>query len=167
MRNVVISLSIILVIIFIYVCQLPFIFGQTSTGFIFIKKAYAGMPITLSYRHSVMKTPVQENLYINDTVDGLSLKSTRYQSFGVGLPFLASEGHFHQEGTWFVLDNMHREYLTLSLRNGVSNNGVIQVDEESYDLPGLMPLGTELYIYICPLYQGIIKAKSFRRGNNG
>lgn len=38
MRNVVISLSIILVIILIYVCQLPFIFGQTSTGFIFIKK---------------------------------------------------------------------------------------------------------------------------------
>ena len=130
--------------------------------FIFIQRAYAQMPVTLNYRHSVMKTPIEENLYVNNEVDGLVLKSTKYQSLGVGLPFLASDGQFRQEGPWFIMDNMNRKYPTLSLRNGVSNNGVIRVGNKSYTLTEYMPLGSELYVYVCPLYQGLFKEKTFR-----
>jgi hypothetical protein len=120
------------------------------------------MPVTLAYRHSVMKTPIEENLYVNNAVNGLVLKSTKYQSLGVGLPFLASDGQFRQEGPWFIMDNMNRQYPTLSLRNGVSNNGVIRVGNKSYTLTEYMPLESELYVYVCPLYQGLFKEKTFR-----
>lgn len=162
MKKAVTALGIACLAVVLYILHLPFIFGQTATGFIFIQRAYAHMPVTLAYRHSVMKTPIEENLYVNNAVNGLVIKSTKYQSLGVGLPFLASDGQFRQEGPWFIMDNMNRQYPTLSLRNGVSNNGVIRVGNKSYTLTEYMPLGSELYVYVCPLYQGLFKEKTFR-----
>lgn len=139
----------------------PFIFGETAKGFLFIRMAEPGMAVTLSYRHSVMKTPIEEYLVVNDAADGFTLKGTRYQSQGVGLPFLASEGKFREEGGWFYLTDMNRSYPTLSIRNGVSNNGVLTVGDTKYVLPDLMPLGSELHMYVCPLYKGLLMKKSF------
>ena len=156
MKKAVAAFGVACVAVLLYILHLPFIFGQTATGFIFIQRAYAHMPVTLAYRHSVMKTPIEENLYVNNAVNGLVLKSTKYQSF------LASDGQFRQEGPWFIMDNMNRQYPTLSLRNGVSNNGVIRVGNKSYTLTEYMPLGSELYVYVCPLYQGLFKEKTFR-----
>ena len=112
MKKAVTALGIACLAVVLYILHLPFIFGQTATGFIFIQRAYAHMPVTLAYRHSVMKTPIEENLYVNNAVNGLVLKSTKYQSLGVGLPFLASDGQFRQEGPWFIMDNMNRQYPT-------------------------------------------------------
>lgn len=132
----------------------PFLFGQTKNGFIFIQYAPAGTPVTLCYRHSVMKTQLWEYLFVNENADGLIMKSTKYQSYGAGLPCLTDQGNFKKVDGWFVLDDVNRPFPTLSIRNGVTNNGVLTVGDKSYDLPALMPLGTELHMYVAPLWKG-------------
>ena len=137
-----------------YFVSEPYLFGQTKDGWIFVTKAVPGLPVKWEYRHSVMKTHVEEYLAVNETADGLILHATKYQSMGVGLPFSEGDGHFRQEGDWFIMDDMERSYPTLSLRNGVSNDGVLTVGDVSYHLANLMPLGSELYLYVTPLYKG-------------
>ena len=82
-------------------------------------EARAGLPFSIHFIHSVQKTPVLENLEINDEKDGFNLLSTKYQSFGVGLPFLAEEGDFREEGDYYIFNHMDRYFRTLSLRTGV------------------------------------------------
>jgi len=81
--------------------------------------AAQGVPISLRFIHSVQKTPVIENLAVDSDVQGLVLHSTRYQSFGVGLPFLAEEGEFSMVGDTYVLNHMERRVPHLVLRTGV------------------------------------------------
>ena len=86
------------------------------------------VPLTIRFIHSVQKTPVEEFLTVH--ADGhFHLTSTRYQSHGVGLPFLPEEGQFRREGDYFVLD-MERDYPSLSLRTGVGTQLRIEVGDE-------------------------------------
>ena len=80
-------------------------------------EARGDYPLSIRFIHSVQKTPVEENLRVEG--GGFTLDSTRYQSFGVGLPFLEEEGRFHREGDFFVFDHMDRYFPSLSLRVGV------------------------------------------------
>ncbi len=132
----------------------PYLFGQTKTGWVFVRPVHPGSTITLKYRHSVERTIVEEDLVVNEAADGLLLKSTRYQTYGWGLPFLASEGKFRRDGDWFVLDDVNRPFPTLSIRSGVVNNETVSIDGKDYFLPDLMPLGSEFHMYVCPLYKG-------------
>ena len=43
MKKAVTALGIACLAVFLYILHLPFIFGQTATGFIFIQRAYAQM----------------------------------------------------------------------------------------------------------------------------
>ena len=49
--------------------------------------AYSGRSVVIHYRHSVQQTHVWEYLTVNDTADGFVLRSTKYKSYDVGLPF--------------------------------------------------------------------------------
>ena len=60
------------------------------------REVEAGTPVTLVFRHSVQKTMIYEYLVVNDSEDGLVLKSTKYQSMGVGLPFSKEDGEFRR-----------------------------------------------------------------------
>lgn len=132
----------------------PFLFGQTKDGWLFIRSAAPGMEFTLRYMHSAMRTPIEERFLINDSADGFLLKSLRYQAFGAGLPYLAGDGHFRREGKWFIMDDMDRRLPDFSLRNGVINHGVLTVGSEEWPLDEAMPLGSELHLYVAPLWQG-------------
>lgn len=140
----------------------PYIFGQTRDGFLFIQRAEPGMPITWKYRHSIMKTMVWEYLEVNPAADGILATSTKYQSYGAGLPSLTSQGKFHQEGDWFILDDVDRNFPSLSIRNGVINNSTLTVGNTDYHLPDLMPLGSELHMYVAPLYKGYFLKKEMK-----
>ena len=142
--------------------RMPFLFAQTSDGIIFRQRVDAGTPVTLAYRHSVQKTMIYEYLEVNQIANGFVLKSTKYQSMGVGLPFSADEGKFREEDGWFILDNMNRPYPELSIRNGVTNEEKVYVGDTEYDLASLMPLGKELHLYVAPLYQVLYKKKEIR-----
>lgn len=152
----------IFIAVFGYYIRTPYLYGQTSDGFLIKQEVEAGTPITLAYRHSVQKTMIYEYLVVNSTEDGLILKSTKYQSMGVGLPFSKEDGEFRQEGEWFIMDKMDRPYPELSIRNGVTNEEHITVGDTDYDLTKLMPLEKELHLYVAPLWKAYWMKKEIR-----
>ena len=93
------------------------------------------VPLTIHFIHSVQKTPVEE--FLTAHADGhFHLSGTRYQSHGVGLPFLPEEGTFRQEGDYFVLGTE----LTIE-----AGGRVIPVYE-------MYPAGTRIDLVAAPLY---------------
>ena len=119
--------------------------------------AKPGESFSIRFIHSVQKTPVVENLVINDTQDGFILISTKYQSFGVGLPFLAEEGEFHKEGDYFVFDQMNRRFSSLSLRTGVGTELTLTLQDKEYRLYEQMPPGSRIDLYIAPYYKKFLR----------
>ena len=108
------------------------------------------VPFTIHFIHSVQKTPVEE--FLTAHADGhFHLAGTRYQSHGVGLPFLSEEGTFRQEGDYFVLD-MERDYKELSLRTGVGTELTITAGERTIPVYEMYPVGTRIDLVVAPLY---------------
>jgi hypothetical protein len=87
-----------------------------------------GSTVTLTYMHSVEKTPV-EDVY---TVNGTRLDNTlmRFESYGWGLP--ARENVTLQNG-WFVFDP-NRSYEEFYVKPGRIAGHTLTVDGETYDL---------------------------------
>ena len=113
--------------------------------------AIPGMPFSIHFIHSVQKTPVRENLVVEG--EGFRLESTEYQSFGVGLPFLESEGNFRMEGDAFVMEHMDRHFPDLSLRTGVGTELRISLNGKEYRLYEMFPPGTKIDIFLVPFYR--------------
>ena len=108
------------------------------------------VPVTIRFIHSVQKTPVEE--FLTAHADGhFHLSGTRYQSHGVGLPFLPEEGAFRQEGEYFILD-MERDYAELSLRTGVGTELTITVGDQIIPAYEMYPVGTRIDLVVAPLY---------------
>ena len=108
------------------------------------------VPFTIHFIHSVQKTPVEE--FLTAHADGhFHLSGTRYQSHGVGLPFLPEEGAFRQEGDYFVLD-MDRDYPALSLRTGVGTELTITAGDQTLPAYEMYPVGTRIDLVVAPLY---------------
>ena len=108
------------------------------------------VPVTIHFIHSVQKTPVEE--FLTAHADGhFHLSGTRYQSHGVGLPFLPEEGTFRQEGEYFILD-MDRDYSELSLRTGVGTELTIEVGGARIPVYEMYPVGTRIDLVVAPLY---------------
>ena len=110
----------------------------------------SSLPLEISYIHSVQKTPVYENIIVS--TKGFDLVSTRYQSFGVGSPFLASEGEFHQEGDFFIM-KMSRHFKSLSLRTGVGTKHTITVRNKVCRLYEQLFPGEKVDLVIIPCYE--------------
>lgn len=115
------------------------------------------LPFSISFLHSVQKTPVEENLVAMGDGRGFRLLSTKYQSFGVGLPFLESEGSFRQEGNFYVFEGMDRSFSQLSVRTGVGTKLVIRVAGREYRLYEQFAPGTRIDIFVVPVYEYIWK----------
>ena len=108
------------------------------------------VPVTIRFIHSVQKTPVEE--FLTAHADGhFHLSGTRYQSHGVGLPFLPEEGAFRQEGEYFILD-MDRDYSEMSLRTGVGTELTITVGDQIIPAYEMYPVGTRIDLVVAPLY---------------
>ena len=135
----------------------PCFFVQGEKGILAVVPVYGQMDFSLQFIHSVQKTPVIENLKVNEKLDGFVLQSTKYQSFGVGLPFLASEGTFHQEGDYFVMDGMERPYTMLSVRPGVGTELTLRLEDVEYRLYQMVPLGSRVDLYLAPYYQRFLE----------
>ena len=95
---------------------------------------------SLRFIHSVEKTPVIEKFKIDDQ-SNLVMFATEYESFGVGLPFLASEGHFYAEGNRFILE-MNRVFPSVSLRTGPEAQLILTVNNNRHELYKMLPSGT-------------------------
>ncbi len=117
--------------------------------------AYPGQALSISFIHSVQKTPVEEYLTVDDSLSELVLNSTRYHSFGVGLPFMESDGEFYQDGDDFVMDHMNRHFDSLSLRTGLGTKLTLEFDNQSYPVYENHEPGYRVDIFIAPRAYGI------------
>ena len=114
---------------------------------------------TIRFIHSVQKTPVEENLVVDpaarDGAGEFRLLSTRYQSFGVGLPFMEGEGEFHEEGEYFVFDHMDRHFPSLTLRTGVGTQLTLRTKAKTLRLYELFPPGARIDLRIARAYEAV------------
>lgn len=115
--------------------------------------AYQGLPIKIRFIHSVQKTPVEEYLHLEDDLQTIQLDSTIYHSFGVGLPFLETDGNWRQEGDLFILENMDRHFPSLSLRTGLGTQLTLTVDNVEYRLYEKYQPGHRIDIQVVPRYK--------------
>ena len=129
----------------------PALFMQADgTKIVLVRQICDEVPLTIHFIHSVQKTPVEE--FLSAHADGhFHLTRTRYQSHGVGLPFLPGEGAFRQEGDYFVLD-MDRDYPALSLRTGVGTELTITAGDQTIPAYEMYPVGTRIDLVVAPLY---------------
>jgi len=119
-------------------------------------EAAAGFPLSLHFIHSVQKTPVEEYLAIDEGRQGFTLLATKYQSFGVGLPFDAKEGQFTQEGNYYWLRGQNRSYTHLDLRVGVGTELTLSLGGRIIPLYEKYPPGTLVTVELMPLWKGLV-----------
>ena len=110
----------------------PKIFLGSDSKTIFVADYQENLPVTINFMHSVQKTPVIEELELRN--GEFVLLRTKYKSFGVGLPFDASDGKFYRDGEWFIMDNMNRHFKNLELRTGKGTQLKITLNGREFEL---------------------------------
>ena len=89
------------------------------------------------------------------------MTSTRYKSFGVGLPFLASDGNFRREGNDFIMENINRPIQQLDLRPGVGTQLTIKFEDEIIPIYEIVKTGELVRVMIKPRYKYIYQKIGF------
>lgn len=120
------------------------IFIGTENQTVAVVDAQENFQLTISFIHSVQKTPVIEELEFRG--GEFILLRTRYKSQGVGLPFDAADGKFRREGEWFVVDEMNRHFKNLELRTGKGTRLKIFLNGREFELYKKFPLGTKIFV---------------------
>lgn len=128
----------------------PQLFLMGQDGFIDMLPARAGDEVGISFMHSVQKTKVEEYLTLSDDLSELVLQRTVYHSFGVGLPFMESDGHFRQEGNSFIMEDMDRHFPSLSLRTGLGTQLTLTAGGKEYPFYQMFGLGYRIDIFTAP-----------------
>ena len=151
MRAYAIALVVAVFLVAFDILSAPALFLQADgQKVLLVRQIRDEVPITIHFIHSVQKTPVEE--FLTAHTDGhFHLAGTRYQSHGVGLPFLPEEGTFRQEGEYFILD-MDRDYSALSLRTGVGTELTIEAGGARIPVYEMYPVGTRIDLVVAPLY---------------
>ena len=151
MRAYLIALAAAVLLVAFDILSAPALFLQADgQKTLLVRQIHDAAPFTIHFIHSVQKTPVEE--FLTAHADGhFHLAGTRYQSHGVGLPFLPEEGNFRREGDYFVLD-MERDYQELSLRTGVGTELTIAAGEQIIPAYEMYPVGTRIDLVVAPLY---------------
>ena len=130
----------------------PCLFIRTASKELLVCPVFSDIDFKSTYIHSVQKTPVAELFKITPT-GKIKLYETRYRSYGVGLPFLKSEGNFSQEGDEFVL-TMNREFDNIAIRPGVGTEQTLFVNEQELSLYQMLPMGERVEIFVKPYFIG-------------
>lgn len=138
----------------IYFLQTPYLFIFVGEGkLLTVRHIQQEEIFKTRFIHSVQKTPIEEFFTINKQGNGFILKRTRYQSFGVGLPFLQSDGNFRREGNFFIMDNMNRDIQILSLRTGLKTELTLTFTNKTFRLYDMLAVGEKITLKILPLYE--------------
>lgn len=130
-------------VILIFSTYQPKIFVGTENFTVALANSAENLPLTIKFIHSVQKTPVIEELELQN--GEFVLKRTKYQSQGVGLPFDAGDGTFYRDGEWFVFD-MNRHFKNLELRTGKGTQLTIILDGKTYELYKIFSIGTKIIV---------------------
>ena len=139
-----ILLALIAAAILFLLTTTPKIFIGTDNETVAVVDAEENLPLTIEFIHSVQKTPVIEELTFHN--GEFVLQRTKYKSQGVGLPFDASDGNFHRDGDWFIMDDMNRPFKNLELRTGKGTRLKIILNGNSIELYKKFPIGTKIFV---------------------
>lgn len=137
--KIIISLIIISSIIFVLGCN--FVSGnvlviQNNTTGIKTEFYLPDSRFSLGYIHSVMKTPAEEFFYINENND-IILEKTIYESFGVGLPFLADSKDFELKDGKFILYTK-RTFKQINMIISPIPKHYLQIGDTKYQLMDIL-----------------------------
>lgn len=135
----------------------PCLFVRAAGDNIAIVPARPGTAFSIWFIHSVQKTPVLENLAVAEDGHRFVLHSTKYQSFGVGLPFLAEEGDFRQEGDYYIIEGMERYFSQLTLRTGVGTQLTLYMNQREYPLYAHYPPGSAVDLFVTSFGKGLLR----------
>lgn len=91
---------------------------------------------SLGYKHSVLKTPAEEFFYVRDN-NTMLLHKTEYESYGVGLPFLADKDDFKIENGKFIL-LIQREFKKLNMIISPIPNHWLSIGDDKYYLNDIL-----------------------------
>ena len=94
---------------------------------------FTGDTFSLHFIHSVHKTPVWENFVVGPE-NQITLVSTEYESYGVGMPFLPEEGTFAQQDNKIQLTNLQRVFAQIPARVGTEAKLSLFHHEKDYPL---------------------------------
>ncbi|WP_021167821.1 hypothetical protein SOV_47920 [Sporomusa ovata DSM 2662] len=120
---------------------------ETESGIALSLPTYPEDTFSIRFTHSVHKTPVWENFVVRG-VDELTLTSTEYRSYGVGMPSLPSEGVFTQLGDRFILTNLNRSFRQIPVRVGPEAKLSFIHQEQEYPLYQWFDAGTLVTVRI-------------------
>lgn len=138
----------VIALAFLWAATRPRLAVIAEDGLLASCPADAGTEFSTSFIHSVQKTPVEEYFAVNDSRDGFVLLRTRYRSFGVGLPFLPTDGSFRRDGDSFVMDGMNRPLPEIQFRPGLATDLKISLPEEEILLADRVPVGSLVRVAI-------------------
>lgn len=111
------ALLVLLVIVLaagVILCPLPVLQVKDNHNQALLIPLLKGKSFSLEYVHSVQKSPVREHFVVGED-NQIQLTSTTYQSLGVGLPFLPSEGQLVNNQGEFELTGMNRVFREIRL----------------------------------------------------
>jgi len=136
---------------------------KTESGTVLSIPTYTSDTFSLRFTHSVHKTPVWENFVVTG-VDKLTLTSTEYRSYGVGMPSLPSEGVFTQLEDRFILTNLNRPFSQIPVRVGPEAKLSLFHGEQEYPLyewfaPGTLVMDSIDYDYLGFIFPNFNRVK--------
>ena len=107
--------------------------NRTRGETFFSREVSPGDRFTLTYVHSVQKTPVYE-VYGIDGRGAVVLRETRVKSLGYGLPAPTPDNHYLLEGEFLVIRDMNRRIGTLLIRVSFHQPMELSFGERVFDL---------------------------------
>jgi hypothetical protein len=104
---------------------------------VLLKRISPGDTFTLSFIHSVEKSPVTDYFRIDDDYR-IILYQTEFGSLNTGLPAVVSEGEvFERTDRGFRLSNLNRVLPEIHLQVSVAYGGSLAMDGTAVSLPAL------------------------------
>lgn len=115
------------------------------------RNTFIGEEWKLIYTHSVQKTPVEE-IFVVQSANSFLLNKTRYQSYGVGLPFLASDGDLKILPEGVLELSLARVFPVVKIWTGTEAKVCVSFSDQEIAVYEIYPPGTLLEIRISKRY---------------
>ena len=120
---------------------------ESESGVILSVPVRRDDPFTLVFVHSVHRTPVLEHFLIRG-VGVMQLVATEYESYGVGMPSLPSEGVFEQQRSRFRLSQLNRRFSEIPLRVGPEAQLTLVREGMEYPVYKWLPAGSLVKLHV-------------------
>ncbi|WP_409252071.1 DUF1850 domain-containing protein [Bacillus sp. SCS-153A] len=127
-----------------------------------IEPYYKSVTFSLRWTHSVEKEDWEEFFQVED--ENILLQSTRFKTFGAGVPDNAGEETFIKDG-WVYMTNIHQPIGdSLQFQTGKETNHRLFIKEEHLSLSPQQSY--DLYTTKMPIYEYLFSLIIATRGEN-